>query len=131
MSKKYFNVEIVETLRRVVPVEAEDELDAHQKVSDGWRNSQYILEADDFAGCDINVLSTMSEENINWLSWDELTEAQKEQAQESYMLMRETEEERTRDDVFSNPDYDEPIDPEGVKSCRFEILEDGYVYVDL
>lgn len=66
-----------------------------------------------------------------WLSWDELTEEQKEQAQESYMLMREEEEERARDDVFSNPDYDEPIDPEGVKSCRFEIMEDGYVYVDL
>lgn len=47
------------------------------------------------------------------------------------MLMREEEEERARDDVFSNPDYDEPIDPEGVKSCRFEIMEDGYVYVDL
>lgn len=76
-----------------------------------------------------NILQKSRE--CTWLLWDELTESQKEQAQESYMLIREEEEERTKDDVSANPDYDYPIDPEHTQSCRFEVTSDGYVYVDI
>jgi len=55
MEKRYFKVAITETLRRVVTVEAEDEEDAHRKVSDCWHNGAYILDADDFDGAEFYV----------------------------------------------------------------------------
>ena len=45
---KKFNVEITETLRRNVVVEAFDEREAEEKVRNAWRKSEYILDADDF-----------------------------------------------------------------------------------
>lgn len=54
MAKKY-KVTITETLKRVVEVEAKDEMDAIQQVSDGWRDSKYILNADDFVDVDFNT----------------------------------------------------------------------------
>ena len=45
---KKFNVEITETLRRNVVVEAFDEREAEEKVINAWRKSEYILDADDF-----------------------------------------------------------------------------------
>lgn len=53
---KRYRVAIVETLRRVVTVEAEDENDAHQRISDAWHNADYILTADDFDGAEFHVL---------------------------------------------------------------------------
>lgn len=38
-----------------VDVEAEDEREAEQIVSDRWRDSDYILDADDFDGVDYDV----------------------------------------------------------------------------
>ena len=55
-TRKTYRVAITETLRRVVTVEAADEDDAHQKVSDAWHNTEYILEADDFEGVEFYVL---------------------------------------------------------------------------
>ncbi len=45
---KKFNVEITETLRRNVVVEAFDEREAEELVRNAWRKSEYILDADDF-----------------------------------------------------------------------------------
>ena len=45
---KKFNVEITETLRKNVVVEAFDEREAEEKVRNAWRKSEYILDADDF-----------------------------------------------------------------------------------
>ena len=45
---KPYNVEITETLRRTVTVEAHDYDDAIDKVRNAWRNSEYVLDADDF-----------------------------------------------------------------------------------
>jgi len=63
MDKRYYKVAIVETLRRVVTVEAEDEMDAHQKVSDGWHNTKYILDSDYFEGAEFHVLGEASQED--------------------------------------------------------------------
>ena len=52
---KKFKVTITETLKRVVEVIAEDELEAEQKVSDGWRNSEYILDSDCFVDVDFDA----------------------------------------------------------------------------
>lgn len=56
-----------------------------------------------------------------WLLWEELTDLEKEQAQNSYVYLRGMEEETE----------EENIDSSGVLSCRFERMDDGYIYVDL
>ena len=50
MGSSRFKVTITETLKRTVEVEADDQQEAEQMVSDGWHNSQYILDAADFVG---------------------------------------------------------------------------------
>ena len=45
---KSYNVEITETLRRTVTVEAHDYDEAISKVRNAWRRSEYVLDADDF-----------------------------------------------------------------------------------
>lgn len=50
MGSSRFKVTITETLKRTVEVEADDQQEAEQMVSDGWHNSQYILDAEDFVG---------------------------------------------------------------------------------
>lgn len=56
-----------------------------------------------------------------WLQWEELTDLEKEQARNSYVYLRGMEEETG----------EENIDSSGVLSCRFERMDDGYIYVDL
>lgn len=55
-----------------------------------------------------------------YLTWDELTPKQKQVAINQYVYIREEEENRSWNDILSNPDYDEPIDWSNVKSCKFE-----------
>jgi hypothetical protein len=45
-----FSVKITETLSMTVEVEASSREEAEQKVNDNWRNSEYILDADNFIG---------------------------------------------------------------------------------
>lgn len=45
-----YEVEIVETLTRVVEVEAANIYEAADIVEDMWKNSDMILDADDFSG---------------------------------------------------------------------------------
>lgn len=55
-----------------------------------------------------------------YLTWDELTPEQKQVAINQYVYIREEEENRSWNDILSNPDYDKPIDWSNVKSCKFE-----------
>lgn len=55
-----------------------------------------------------------------YLTWDELTPEQKQVAINQYVYIREEEENRSWNDILTNPDYDEPIDWSNVKSCKFE-----------
>ncbi|MCI5515261.1 MAG: hypothetical protein MR398_05550 [Oscillospiraceae bacterium] len=65
-----------------------------------------------------------------YLTWDELTPEQKQVAINQYVYIREEEENRSRNDILSNPDYDEPIDWSNVKSCKFELdTENGTIFV--
>lgn len=50
MRRPKFKVTITEMLKRMVEVEADDQHEAEQMVSDGWHNSKYILDAEDFVG---------------------------------------------------------------------------------
>lgn len=48
--KKEFNVTITETLRKTVTVEADSPEDARKIVIEAWKNSMYILDAENFIG---------------------------------------------------------------------------------
>ena len=52
---KEYKVLITETLQKTVLVEAETEQEAHRRVSDAWKNSEYILDADSFQGVEFHV----------------------------------------------------------------------------
>ena len=51
-----FEVAIIETLKRVVTVDADNTAEAEQTVSDNWRAGDYILDADDFTGVEFTAL---------------------------------------------------------------------------
>ena len=51
-----YTVSITETLKMTVEVEADDPQQAKQFVTDGWYASKYILDADNFADVDFEVL---------------------------------------------------------------------------
>lgn len=52
---KHYKVRIVETLVMDVDVEAESAGEAEQIVSDRWRDSEYLLDADNFAGVEFEA----------------------------------------------------------------------------
>ena len=47
-----YKVAVMETLRKVVAVEAANEREAHRRVADAWRNGEVILTCEDFAGAE-------------------------------------------------------------------------------
>lgn len=53
---KTFTVEITETLRKSVTVEAYDERDAYNKVREAWKKCEYVLDADDFLEAGFQVM---------------------------------------------------------------------------
>lgn len=53
--KKEYKVMITETLQKTVIVEAESEQEARRRVSDAWKNAEYILDADSFQGVEFHV----------------------------------------------------------------------------
>ena len=53
---KSYNVEITETLRRTVTVEAHDYDEAISKVRNAWRRSEYVLDADDFLEAGFEII---------------------------------------------------------------------------
>ena len=51
-----YHVKITETLMMDVEVEAETESDAEQQVHTNWRNSEYILGAENFSGVKFEIV---------------------------------------------------------------------------
>ena len=51
-----YRVKITETLAMTVEVEAETESDAEQQANDNWRNSEYILGAENFSGVKFEIV---------------------------------------------------------------------------
>lgn len=64
---------------------------------------------------------------MNYLKWEDLTDAEKEQALNSYLCIREEEEQRDRNEVTD--EYPNPMDWRAVKSCKFERQSNGYISV--
>lgn len=69
--RKTYRVAVTELLRKIVTVEAKDEAEAHQRVSDAWQNGEYLLDGRDFDGAEFHVLGEWDgEENKNTVSVD-------------------------------------------------------------
>ena len=62
-----------------------------------------------------------------FLNWNDLTNAEREQTINTYLCIREEEEQRDRNEVTET--YPEPMDWRLVKPCKFERRESGYVDV--
>ena len=60
---KEFKVTITESLKLTVEVDADDPHEAEQMVSDNWRNSEYVLGADNFAGVEFDARLAEQEED--------------------------------------------------------------------
>lgn len=58
-----YKVAITETRRRVVTVEARSPSEAHQRITDAWRNGEVILQDDDFEGIEVYVSGTTNTGN--------------------------------------------------------------------
>ena len=63
-SLQRFKVTITETLKLTVDVEADNQQQAEQMISDGWYNSEYILNADNFVSVDFEAVVEMECEYI-------------------------------------------------------------------
>lgn len=50
-----YKVKITETLEKIVEVEAQNKAEAEQIVCAAWSNSEYVLDADDFARVNITA----------------------------------------------------------------------------
>lgn len=51
-----YKVAVMETLRKVVTVEAANEREAHRRVADAWKNGEVILTCEDFTGAEFCVV---------------------------------------------------------------------------
>ena len=62
-NKQTYKVTVTETLQRTITVNAEDELDAVQKVQDMYNNGEIVLDSEDHINTDIDVKNI--DKNIN------------------------------------------------------------------
>jgi len=69
LDAKPFKVTITETLKLTVEVEAKDLKEAEQLVSDNWRNSQYVLGADNFIGVEFTTCKSDLENSDPSITW--------------------------------------------------------------
>lgn len=53
-----YKVAITETRRRVVAVDARSPAEAHQRITDAWRNDEVVLQDEDFEGIEVYVSGT-------------------------------------------------------------------------
>ena len=57
-----YRVAVMETLRKVVTVEAANEREAHRRVTDAWKNGEVILTCEDFTGAEFCVVGEDDED---------------------------------------------------------------------
>ena len=53
---KQYKVLVTETFQKLVAIEAESAEDARQRAEDAWRNTEYILDIDDFQDVNFHVV---------------------------------------------------------------------------
>ena len=60
-----FKVTITETSKLTVEVEADDQQQAEQMVSDGWHRSKYVLDADNFVGVEFEAVPVVDAPDVS------------------------------------------------------------------
>ena len=60
-----FKVTITEASKLAVKVEADDQQQAEQMVSDGWHRSEYVLEADNFVDVAFEAVPAVDEPDVS------------------------------------------------------------------
>ena len=53
---KEYDVEVIESYKRVVQVLAHSEAEAKARAEDGWKNCEFILTKNDFYGTEFNII---------------------------------------------------------------------------
>ena len=61
LTPQLFKVTITEILKLTVEVEADDQYDAEQLVTDNWNNGEYILGAEEFVSAEFEVTTTSAQ----------------------------------------------------------------------
>ena len=59
-----FRVTITETSKMTIEVEADDQQQAEQMVSDSWHRSKYVLDADDFVGVEFEAVPVVDAPDV-------------------------------------------------------------------
>ena len=59
-----FRVTITETSKMTIEVEADDQQQAEQIVSDGWHRSEYVLDADNFVGVEFEAVPVVDAPDV-------------------------------------------------------------------
>jgi len=59
-----YKVEITETLKKTVEIEANDPDKAEEIAEQNWRNSEYILDAESFDGVEFHAVSRTKNRNM-------------------------------------------------------------------
>lgn len=57
-----YKVEITETLQHQIDVEAENELEALEKVEDMYRSCDIVLDSEDFVDCSFKLINEIQED---------------------------------------------------------------------
>lgn len=60
-----YKVLVTETLQKTVMVEAASEKEASHRAEDAWKNTEYILDVNDFQGVEFYVLGEATPEDKN------------------------------------------------------------------
>ena len=60
-----FRVTITETSKMTIEVEADDQQQAEQMVSDGWYRSEYVLDADNFVGVEFEAVPVVDAPDVS------------------------------------------------------------------
>ena len=53
---KRYKVLVTEIYQKLISIEAESAQDAHQRAEDAWRNTEYLLDIDDFQDVNFHVV---------------------------------------------------------------------------
>ena len=60
-----YKVLVTETLQKTIVVEAASEKEASRRAEDAWKNTEYILDVNDFQGVEFYVLGETTPEDKN------------------------------------------------------------------
>lgn len=95
-----YDVEITETLRRIVSVKAADQYEAEEIAAEGWNQEKYVLDADDFLGVDFHTVGKLRLSN---------PDPQKESSEflgQIIDIFQDYLDDRSDDTTISGADYD-------------------------